>query len=285
MRPVWDALPADQRGVWWDAHEDPTGADVVMVGAYRDLRWLRGRYQRTCLVEHGIGQQYVTQPDHPAYPNGNRDPYDLLLAPGPHVKDRAAGETVCVGSPSGEARRRGSPAEASQPARFAVSFHWDCGIAPEAGTAFWEFLPHLSEQASKLPGGLLVHAHPRIQFDVFEQVVGKPNLEPCETFEQVVDEAGCYAVDNSSTLYEFAALDRPVVVLNSQFWRRDVQHGKRFWRWADVGEQVTGGGQLAGAMLRAVELDPHADRRRVISEQVYRGEPQDGADALLRLQA
>lgn len=284
MRPVFDALPDSHRGTWYDAHEDPDGGDVVVVGAYRDLRWVGRRYRHTCLVEHGIGQSYTTQPDHPAYTGGHRDGYDLLLAPGPHVDDPAARATAYIGSPSdGEARPiRGSPASALL-TRFAVSFHWNCGVAVEAGTALWEYLPHLAEQAAKLPGGLLVHAHPRIQPDVFEQVSGQPGLEPCPTFEQVVAEAWCYAVDNSSTLYEFAALDRPVVVLNSQFWRRDVVHGKRFWQWADVGEQISGGGQLAGAMLRAVDVDPQATRRRRIVGEVYAGNTQAGVEALLRL--
>lgn len=283
MRPVFDLLPASHRGTWYDAHEDPEGGDVVMVGAYRDLRWVSDRYRRTCLVEHGIGQTYSTQQDHPAYPGGNRNPYDLLLAPGSHVRDPAAKETVCVGSPSQRSGTlSGSPRQ--PPSRFAVSFHWDCGVSPEAGTAFWEYLPHLSDQAAALPEGLLVHAHPRIQFDVFEQVIGKPNLEPCEHFDRVLDEAAVYAVDNSSTLYEFAALDRPVVVLNSQFWRRDVEHGKRFWQWADVGEQISGGGQLAGAMLRARDLDPQGERRRAVVAAVYEGNTQAGVDALLRLQ-
>jgi hypothetical protein len=283
MRPIFDALPDGERGTWYDAHEDPEGGGVIIVGAYRDLRWVGPRYRRTCLVEHGIGQQYATQPDHPAYPGGRRDEYDLLLAPGGHVVDPAARETVCIGSPSQRGGPfRGSPTRIT-PTRFAVSFHWDCGIAREAGTAFWEYLPHLSDQAAALPGGLLVHAHPRIQFDVFEQVIGKPNLEPCEQFEQILDEACVYAADNTSTLYEFAAHDRPVVVLNSQLWRRDVQHGKRFWAWADVGEQIQGGGQLAGAMLRARDVDPQKERRRAIVDMVYGGNTEAGVEALVRL--
>jgi hypothetical protein len=279
IRPIYDLLPDTHRGTWYDAHEDPGGGDVIVVGAYRDLRWVRGRYRRCCLVEHGIGQSYATQPDHPAYPGGNRDAYDLLLAPGPAVVDASACSTVYVGSPT--ARQAGS--DSSPRTRFAVSFHWDCGIAVEAGTAFWEYLPHLARQAEKLPGGLLVHAHPRIADEVFGQTARVAGLEPCPSFEQVVDEACVYAVDNSSTLYEFAALDRPVVVLNSQLWRRDVFHGKRFWQWADVGEQIESGGQLAGAMLRAVEVDPWAERRRVIVGEVYAGDTQAGVDALVRL--
>lgn len=566
LRPVSAALPDGLRGEWYDAQDDPAGGEVCLVGAYRDMRWLRGRYRKLVLVEHGIGQSYATQPDHPAYTGGNRDSYDLLLAPGPHVIDPAADRTVLIGSPSAERGRIRSPVRAP---RFAVSFHWACGIAPEAGTAFWEYVPFLSKEAAKLGSPLMVHSHPRIWWDVYEQVAGQPNLEPCDSFDEVIDRCDVYACDNScvapdtpilcadltwrsagdlapgdrvigcdeertrpqrhpngtvaqredrrlrtaevldnrlrlqpcyrvattdgdliasashpwlarrpveheypvhnrkgdlawhhrsiheqwawkdtsalrvgdrvafyvepwivdtsrdagwlagifdgegclnvsrpapsgsrrsaltvsqvdglvldeirdqlrkrglhlsehatshrpschlvtvggdlptklaflgsvrpvrlaaqaaakevwagssvsaqvraaevlaieylglrevavmatstrtfiaggfvahnSTLYEWAALDRPVVVMNSQFWRRDVDHGKRFWEWADVGEQIMAGAQLADALLRAAHDDPQADVRRKIVEQCYEGNTQDGVEALVRL--
>lgn len=277
LRPLWDALPADQRGTWYEANDDPEGnARVLLVGAYRDLDWMRQRYDRLALVEHGIGQTYVDNPSHPGYPGGMRSPYDLLLAPGPHVKDPGPRSVAYVGCPAIEGRDIGVGGRTMK----AISFHWDCPVSVEASTSFWQYLPFLQEQAARL-GGLLVHAHPLIQDDVFEQL--GPGLVPCPDFDQILDEAAVYAVDNSSTMFEFAALDRPVVVINSDKYRRHVTHGKRFWDWADVGIQIDAPDQLAAAMLSSLESDPQSDRRRAIVGECYTGNTADGVSALLRL--
>lgn len=285
LEPIWQAIPRERRGAWFDITDDPVGGGVLIVAAYRDLHWMRHRYRRLVLVEHGIGQQYVTSPGHPGYPGGDREPYDLLLAPGPHVDDRAARETVHIGCPKllpwiGRGGR-GDHGE-----RVAVSFHWDCNVAPEASTSFWHFLPHLAEQA-ELAGGLLVHAHPRIAFEVFEQVAGFEHVEIAPTFDQVLDEAGVYCCDNSSTLYEFAAVGRPVVFLNAPQYRRHVEHGKRFWSWSDIGPHVDDPTMLASVALQAIRNDWWADSRAELVETIYgpltaeRTLP--AVDALLRL--
>lgn len=278
LRPIWEALPTEAQGHWFEATDDPEGGDVILVGAWRDVNWISFRYSKTALVEHGIGQQYSDNAEHPGYPGGIRAPYDLLLAPGPHVQDPSARAVAYIGCPKIE---RWSDRDPSR-GRAAVSFHWDCGVSPEAGTTFWEFLPHLERQAAHVPGGLLVHAHPRIQFDVFEQIWGMPNVEVCPDFDRVLEEASVYAVDNSSTLFEFAALDRPVVVINGSGYRRGTTHGKRFWEWADIGEQINAPEELAGALARAAD-DTHAERRREIIAACYEGNTADGVAALLRL--
>lgn len=277
LRPVWDALPDDQRGQWYDVTDDPEGGTVLLTGAYRDLDWMRARYPRLALVEHGIGQTYDDR-DHPAYPGGIRKPYDLLLAPGSHVIDPAAGETVAIGCSAVAGREPGVGGRT----RMAVSFHWDCGVSPEAGTGFWEYLPFLQAEAMKV-GGLLVHAHPLIQDDVFEQLVGKDGIVACPDFAQILDEAAVYAVDNSSTLFEFAALDRPVVVLNPAVYRRAVRHGKRFWDWADVGVNVDHPSQLGDALRVSLAGDPQSARRHEIVGVCFEGNTAEGVQALLRL--
>lgn len=281
LRPLWDALPADYRGTWHDALDDPMGDlghTVMLVGAYRDLDWMRPRYARLALVEHGIGQTYNDDPRHPAYPGGSRTPYDLLLAPGAHVVDPSAAQIVTIGCSAAAGHDSGI----GDRTRMAISFHWDCGVSPEAGSSFWEYLPHLEDQASQI-GGLLVHAHPLIQDDVFEQLNGRWSLVPCPDFDQVLDQAAVYAVDNSSTLFEFAALDRPVVVLNAARYRRSARHGKRFWEWADIGLNVDDPSQLAATMKQSLGEDPQGDRRRTIVGECYQGNTADGVSALLRL--
>lgn len=283
LRPLWEALPAEQRGQWYGPTDDPEGAGrVLLAAAYRDLHYMRFRYDRLALVEHGIGQTYADDPANPGYPGGRaREPYSLLLAPGAHVVDPAAAEVALVGCPKLEpwlTGARGAPVAG----RCAISFHWDCGICPEAGSTFWEFLPALEEQASQV-GGLLVHAHPRIQDDVFEQIAGRWSLVACPSFDQILDEAAVYACDNSSTLFEFAATGRPVVVVNGARFRRGVEHGKRFWQWADIGEQISSPLELARALKQALASDAHAVRRGEVIASCYEGNTLNGVEALLRL--
>ena len=84
---------------------------------------------------------------------------------------------------------------------------------------------------------VLGHGHPRI-LDQLMPVYEELGIEPAYTFEEVLDRASVYCCDNSSTLFEFASLDRPVVVLNPPWYRREVEHGLRFWEAATVGVQV-----------------------------------------------
>ena len=87
-------------------------------------------------------------------------------------------------------------------------------------------------------------------------------------FEDVVRRADLYIADNTSTLFEFAALDRPVIVLNAPWYRRGVEHGLRFWEFADVGVQVDDPESLVDAIGRALE-DRDGSRRRSIVRALY----------------
>lgn len=94
------------------------------------------------------------------------------------------------------------------------------------------------------------------------------SIEFIPEFEDVVRRADIYVNDSSSTLYEFAATGRPVVTLNAPWYRRDVNHGLRFWEHADVGIQVDHPDDLETAILKTIA---HPDRaaRDVAVEAVY----------------
>jgi len=148
-----------------------------------------------------------------------------------------------------------------------VSFHWPGQVCPEAGTAW----PHYRDAVRALAdrGDVIGHAHPRMAEVVRPQLEGW-GIPFVDDFDEVLTTAAVYVNDCSSTLYEFAACGGPVVVLNAPHFRRGVQHGLRFWEYADVGVQVNEPDQLPAGVALALEDPPViAARRREVVRAVY----------------
>lgn len=280
LEPVWTLLPEEVRGrvlVCQEVEEHAVAAGLevdvvsgslepsetpVLVASIGDFRRSKGRPR--ILSEHGAGQTYSDR--NPSYAGGiGRDGAVLFLVPNHHAARRNRARypripNAVVGSPRVDLLRRLPEPQGVLTA--CVSFHWRCQVSPEAGTAFDHYAGHLAtaREALALEGVRLVaHAHPRL-LEEARPVFESAGLEVLDTFEDVVTRCHVYAVDNSSTLFEFAALDRPVVVLNSPRYRRGVRHGLRFWDAADVGRQVDHPADLAAAVSAAAH-DPDADLR------------------------
>jgi CDP-glycerol glycerophosphotransferase (TagB/SpsB family) len=92
-------------------------------------------------------------------------------------------------------------------------------------------------------------------------------IRQLESFDAVCTEADIYMVDNSSTLFEFAALGRPVIVVNAPSYRRRTKHGLRFWEAACVGPNIWNRKDVAWAIAAAVEDGParQADRAKGVA--------------------
>lgn len=303
LAPVWHAIPADLRGTFYVGGDDVAeharrlGLERVAVGwpmrgnklgpiltaAWSDLRVCSRTRRPVVLFEHGTGQSYGIR--HQSYAGGKgRDRVALFVVPNlqaanrnlryyPHIAN------AVVGSPRvDQLAELEPPPEERRTA--AVSFHWRCSVTPEAGTAFDDFAGELARARRTLADDgieLLGHAHPRLLAEA-APVFDAAGIEVVGSFSDVVRRAHVYAVDNSSTLFEFAALGRPVVVLNAQAYRRDVAHGLRFWSEATVGINASAG-QLADAISRA--FDDPADVARSRAEAVARAYPvRDGTSAL-----
>jgi hypothetical protein len=239
---------------------DRTGPDdVALVASYIDLtRARRLRFRRFVLAQHGAGQSYggdSRSARHPAYPGGedNAD-VGLFLVPNAHAADRwqaryPAARVAVVGSP----RLDALPArEGSGDPVVAVSFHWDPRHSPEARSAFPHYTRALPELARRYR--VLGHAHPLRRDLAPRYRASGIEFEP--DFDAICRQADVYVADNTSTLFEFAATGRPVVVLNAPGYRRSIDHGLRFWSAAGVGVNVDEGGDLVAGVERALLCHP-----------------------------
>jgi CDP-Glycerol:Poly(glycerophosphate) glycerophosphotransferase len=310
IAPVWRALPAECRGrllvdeaLGEQAREfgletepvvardvrrsslpptaDPGQGPIAFATSIGDIKiGRRLGYHRFVFMEHGAGQAYAGDRSglsrHPSYAGGaDREDVGLFLVPNDYSADlwrRAypAAAVEVVGCPKLDElpERRIDPIE-PYPV-VAISFHWPAFVAPESGTAVGHYLHALPELARRWK--TIGHAHPKADWPQrMARIYRRAGIEFVASFEEVCRRADVYVCDNSSTLFEFAATDRPVVVLNAPQFRRNVHHGLRFWDAADVGVQVDGPAELVAAIERALR-DPEDQRlrREAALDIVYR---------------
>lgn len=292
--PVWEALPAECRGLFFvteDLVEDgcarglaveplslwrlASRSGLAACASARDLATLTRGGRKVALFEHGAGQSYQTA--HTSYAGGpGRQNVVLFLVPGPApaARNRAAYPGVPVveiGCPKMDPWHQPYPwgPDELEPPVVALSWHWDCQVCPETRSAWEHFRPELPELAKRTDIRLLGHAHPRAAKFIFP-TYSKLGIEIVPDFEEVLRRADLYCCDNSSTLFEFASTGRPVLVLNAPWYRRQVQHGLRFWDCAAVGMQVGQSGDLSVAIDEALLDHPERQQaRRAAVAQVY----------------
>lgn len=248
----------------------------VLVAGFVDYRAVGER--PVVYLEHGAGQTYRGDPAgaaHPSYSDGRLDRVCLFLCPNVSVAARRRAEHPGVevamlgDSPKLDAWRTADPTP--RPATVAVSFHWDCWLVPETRWAF----PHYRSRLRDLVGAcraagveIVGHAHPRARA-VLAGFWESIDVEYLDRFDDVLARASLLVADNSSALYEVASLDRPVLVLNAPWYRRDVQHGLRFWDRVP-GLQVDGpDGLLAGVAEALTDPEPVRAQRRSVVAGVY----------------
>lgn len=292
---MWAALPDEARGTFWspsrtepwgdalDRHRDRTR--LVLVASARDAATMHTN--PLVYLEHGAGQTYGGDPataGNTAYAGGvGHDRVVLFLCPNEHVAAawRAAypeARAVAVGCPQldhwhGPLQEQeqqdhdqhddhdGSGGHADDGTALpvvAVTFHWDCGLAPETRSAWRHYDRHLPALAADPRWRLLGHGHPRL-WPTIKGRWAQLGIDHTRDLADVLDRADLLVGDNTSALYEFASLDRPVVVLNLPSYRRHVEHGLRFWSHPP-GLQVDRPDQLAPTIARAL-ADPPAARQ------------------------
>jgi hypothetical protein len=259
----------------------PADLDVALVASYKDLTIARRTHRRIVLMQHGAGQSYSN--DNPAYPGGaDNDAVGLFLVPGEHAAARwrsayPRARVEVVGSP----RLDDLPPREAGPLTVALSWHWNGFHTPESQSSFPWYRQAVPEIAREFR--VIGHGHPRRKD--LPAFYAKHGIEYVPTFEEVCRRADVYVCDNSSTIFEFAATGRPVVLMNAPIYRKGVSHGLRYWDAADVGVQVDHAPDLLPAIRRALEHRPEdIAAREDALESVYtyrHGAAQRAADTIM----
>ena len=291
--PTWLALPEALRGTFYvhpnmlghaqaagidavDVTTAPTGGPLTLVASYRDLKLARTLGRLVVYSEHGAGQSYVNTDGSPIGSGSYIGAHDragvvATLVPGRLAAERHSAVHPTIPAYQVGCRKLDQQHRQPRPIRekpvVAISFHWACRVCAETRGAFNHYravLPKLAERFE-----MIGHGHPR-EIRRMRRYYDRAGIEVVESFDEVIERADVYGVDNSSTMYEWASLDRPVVVLNAPWFRKNVEHGLRFWSHADVGPMVSGPGQLAAAIEQAIEDRPEVvKRRREIVSDIY----------------
>lgn len=227
--------------------------------------------------EHGAGQTY--KGNHSSYAGyKGRKGVILFIVPGdrPEAVNRVSYPStpiVAVGCAKLDPYLPAQKKTLSVPPVVAVSFHWDCPVYSETKSAYPEFEPGLRDLLEMHEAGeieLLGHGHPRIWNELrpFYEELG---IEAVTHFEELLGRMDLYVCDNSSTIFESAAVGIPVVLMNSKHYRKNQRHGLRFWDEASIGMQVDRPEDLAKVVREAL-LDPPSmqAKRRASVDRVYR---------------
>jgi hypothetical protein len=299
IAPVWDALSNDNRGTFYvpipmidyavsrlkhrrylfgfeDNSPDIYGLNPILVAAFGDMKYSHriSPERRIFMMEHGTGHGFGG----PAWPNGkgDRDLVSLFLAPNKYtaykIREVRSTPIEVIGTPKldwiAQQKERLLPFYSNYPPVVCISFHHGSRKRrpPEAGSAFEHYKDYISTLKQNPAFQLVAHGHPlsRERDVPFYKSIGVPFLHD---FVDVLKGVDIYVNDLSSTLYEFSATGKPVVVMNAPWFRKDVHHGLRFWDYSNIGIHVEEPEQLPSAIMETYHNDPCiVERHKAVSD-------------------
>ena len=289
LLPIWKNLPLEIRGNFFinsgvridipylfkkpfnnrqalirKLHERETNNFILSAG-YGEVSKLKEQEFPMILMEHGAGQKYISS--HPSYSSGKGGKHNVFLFLSPneynaegHRQNYSDTPVEVIGCPKLDSWSNKENPQNEVPV-VCISFHWDCKIVPETRSAWKHYLGAFKQLSESKEFKLIGHGHPRI-YGKLRKIYDEYGIEHYQDFADVVEVADVYVCDNSSTLFEFAYLDRPVVVLNAPYYRRKVHHGLRFWEYSDIGFNCDKPEGLKDIILKAIYEDSEKISRR-----------------------
>lgn len=295
IEPVWRALPAEVRGRFyvagaladfgdrgdtpgWVIGHPPAAAGLpVIVAGYVDEMTLPAR-RPVIYLEHGAGQAYrgdYTAADDPSYHGGyGHDNAVLFLCPREEVAARwreryPKAKAFPIGCPKLDELHRDPPP--GEERTVAITFHSEARLCPETLSALPHYELGLRDAVTDLQRAgwtVLGHGHPRV-WRKTSKLWDELGVEKVRSFDEVLRRARVLAVDNSSAGPEFASLGKPIVWLNAPWFRRETNHGGRFWDWTEGIPTVDGPEQLADAVIAADSSPDVAEACFNLARRVY----------------
>ena len=249
---VFDHLQEELKGYVSSRPKKYDKNDIVLIAGFADLGALPPQ-QRVVYIEHGAGQNYLLT-KYPEYYHGSTHPENVIgyICPRRAVARSWGRPAFAAGSPVCDPHPLVTDHE--QPI-LVWTHHWDAQrVAPEARSALpWygdsleQIVKRVEAQGFKFVG----HHHPR---DKMLPNVWKRLGVPVESASWVRENVDLLVCDNSSMMYECAYLCRHVLALNAPWYRREVEHGLRFWDWQ--GQQINDPEELLEFDFTSVLKDP-----------------------------
>lgn len=232
--------------------------DLLVVAASGNIKFANWSGRPAVLCQHGSGQSYgyKRNASYAGYP-GHKG-IALFLHPGPHPVSRDQSvypntPVVAIGCPKLDdwhTEKRKLPK--NKKPIVVISFHWPAKIGVPEALGLGDFYESgLKSLVGRDEFEIMGHAHPRA-WKYIRPYYEKYGVPMVRDFEQVINTADVYCVDNSSTLFEFASTGRPVVVLNGPPYRKDINFGLRFWSASHVGVNCEHPGELLDCIISAI---------------------------------
>lgn len=279
MLPIFDALPDRLKGTihplrFPESTLRPPMGRAAMVAGWQDVVGLRGQCPMI-YVEHGAGQSYADVGFHPSYSRSGGVRHQGVIgfiSPSHDVAKRwLSAPAKAVGCPKMDSWLGTPPPK--QPA-VCFAWHWECEVVPEARSAW----PHYRARMGQIIGlysamgfQVYVHEHPKWRGRLIDEWSNDHDVPVLQYASEVFEKASILFVDNSSLATEFMLLNRPVVFMNAPWYRRDVQHGGRFWDWVAGHVMVNGPDDLLAMNPWDLvhEVDATAAACEMTTRQVY----------------
>lgn len=283
ITPVFAALPEGIRGVMFAPRNGIADGAAAPPRVWPDGLYLIAGYADTITlpdrpyvyIEHGAGQVYDGAGDagrsHPSYSAGRLPGRPVAFL----VPNMTVGARRRMSHPDARVFAVGCPKldTVAQPPRSGTTigwtWHWDCTLVPETRSAFpaWkQHMPGVVDALRRHDLHVVGHAHPRCHRSVLGawRAWGVPTAA---TSAEFLAASSVVVADNTSVLYEAAALGTPVVAVNAPWYRRDVHHGLRFWEFP--GPTCDTPDELVAAVVDAATTDPWRSERAAVASEAY----------------